>query len=201
MNDKSKHYHRHTLESPLSLLARWAPIQHPGTAAQRVCFLSRRCSRGSDSRLGASATVSVVTQSSEGGVSAGLDEAASKQPVEIAEAFTFKATRHGSANKSPFASSCYDNRGDMQIETPCVVTMGMCAAAWYKDVKRHWSPLRHLACVRHQRDWRQRFSSATQRKCRRLLPTFKPYLSALDAVRTLPFAPCSAQKASFIRVI
>lgn len=126
-----------TPESPVSLLARWAPLQHPVTAARRVRLPSRRCSWGSDSRLSASVTVSAVTQSSEGGVSAGLDEAASKRLVEIAEAFTFKATRHGFANQSPFPSSCYDNRGDMQIETPCVVTMGMCAAAWYKDAKRH----------------------------------------------------------------
>lgn len=133
MNDKSEHYHRHTLESPVSLLARWAPIQHPVTAAQRVRLLSRWWSWGS-------ASVTVVTQSSEGGVSAGLDEAASKRLVELAEAFTFKATCHGFANQSPFPSSCYDNRGDMQIETPCVVTMGMCAAAWYKDVKPFEAP-------------------------------------------------------------
>lgn len=137
MNDKSEHFHRHALDSPVPLLARWASIQHPVTAARRVRLLSRRCNWGSDSRLLASVTVSVVTQSSEGGVSAGLDEAASKRLVEIAEAFTFKATCHDSANQSPFPCSCYDNRGDMQIETPCVVTMGMCATAWYKDVKRH----------------------------------------------------------------
>lgn len=43
--------------------------------------------------------------------------------------------------------------------------------------------------------------SAPQRRCQRLFPTLKPYLTALDAVRTLRFTPCSAHKASFIWVI
>lgn len=104
MNDKSEHHHRHTLESPVALLARWAPVQRPATAARRVRLLSRRCNWGSDSRVSVSVTVSVVTQSSEGGVSAGLDEAASQRPGEMAEAFTFKATCHGSANPTvPFS--------------------------------------------------------------------------------------------------
>ena len=28
---------------------------------------------------------------------------------------------------------CYDNQSDMQIETPCVVTMGMCSKEWHTD--------------------------------------------------------------------
>lgn len=33
----------------------------------------------------------------------------------------------------PLLCGCYDNQSDMQIETLCVVTMGMCSTEWYKD--------------------------------------------------------------------
>lgn len=33
----------------------------------------------------------------------------------------------------PLLPGCHDNPSDMQIETPCVVTMGMCSTEWHGD--------------------------------------------------------------------
>lgn len=56
----------------------------------------------------------------------------------------------------PLLPGCYDNQSDMQIETPCVVTMGMCSTEWHKDTdslmrgrdtKDLWSTCSHICWI------------------------------------------------------
>lgn len=56
----------------------------------------------------------------------------------------------------PLLPGCYDNQSDMQIETPCVVTMGMRSTEWHKDTdslmrgcdtKDLWSTCSHICWI------------------------------------------------------
>lgn len=75
----------------------------------------------------------------------------------------------------------------MQIETPCVVTMGMCSAAWHKDTAGHQGPLMHLQsyvpnhapqslrfchCDTHQ----ESSEEAAEEYCSPLSPTSLPWI-------------------------
>lgn len=142
-----------------SLLSRWASIQ-PACRCSTT-RLPPTPTRPEELRLCVS-----VTQSAEGGVSAGLDQAAPRRLVETPEAFTFIAPCHGSACRSSFPPVAKTTAATCKCRLRAWLPWGRAL----QHATKTWSATEDLQRVRGEGS----ALGAAACKCQPAFPTFKP---------------------------